>query len=89
MAGKEHIRHTAPIFVLGGITGLIIGFYNRINLILSGTLNSMVYYPIANGGGLLLTVSVSILFFREKLTPKMYVGIGVGLLSILLLSIPV
>ncbi len=73
----------------GGISGIVIGFYTFINLTLAGNLNSVVYYPIANGGAILLTVTVSLLAFKEKFSKKYMLGIITGFLSILLLSIPI
>ena len=47
------------LLVMGTGAGTIIGFYSLINLTLAGELNSMIYYPIANGGAMLITVIVS------------------------------
>ena len=86
---KESQREPVPrALLLGAVAGVIAGFYCQINLYLSGALDSMVYYPIANGGGLLLTVLVSLFVFRERLTRKTLFGIGIGLISILCLSLP-
>ena len=87
---KESPREPLPrALLLGAVAGVIVGFYSQINLYLSGALDSMVYYPIANGGGLLLTVLVSLFVFRERLNKKTLFGVGIGLLSILCLSLPV
>ena len=76
-----------PILVYGAATGVILSVYNRINLMLSGRLNSMVYYPVSNGGALLLTVVVSTLIFKEKLTKRQLTGFLIGLAAIIVLSI--
>ncbi len=73
----------------GGGAGVIVGIYNRVNLTLAGLLDSLVYYPIANGGALLLTVLVATVLFREKLTGRRLAGFLVGLGAIVCLSIPV
>lgn len=69
------------------LTGIISAFYNRINLILAGGLDSMVYYPISSGGAILLTVIVAGLFFREKFTKRSITGIVIGGISIILLGL--
>ena len=74
---------------LGAASGAIISVYSQINLTLAGSLDSLIYYPVANGGALLLTVLISAVIFREKLSGKRLVGFFAGLISIILLSIPV
>ena len=69
------------------LTGIISAFYSRVNLILAGGLDSMVYYPISSGGAILLTVIVAGLFFREKFTKRSITGIIVGGISIILLGL--
>ena len=78
-----------PMLLFGALSGAIAGVYLQVNLTLSGGLDSLIYYPIANGGGLLLTVAVSALFFHEKLHARQAAGFFTGLLAILRLSFPV
>ena len=73
----------------GCATGLAVGLYSIVNLTLAGELNSLIYYPVANGGFLLLAMLVSFILFREKLTRLKTVGFFVGLCAIILLSLPV
>ena len=70
-------------------TGVIIGFYSTVNITLAGALDSLIYYPIANGGALLLTMLISVTVFKEKLTKPLFWGFVSGFLSIILLSIPI
>lgn len=70
----------------GIISGVIIGVYALTNLTLAGNLDSTVYYPVANGGALILTVIVSVAVFHEKCTKKQLAGIIIGLASVILLS---
>jgi multidrug transporter EmrE-like cation transporter len=67
----------------------VIGLYSTVNLTLSGKLDSMIYYPIANGGAMLLTVLVSVIVFKERFDKQKITGTIIGLLGILCLSIPV
>lgn len=68
--------------------GLIAGVYSSVNLYLAGTLDSLVYFPVANGGALLLTLLISVAVFREELKKKKAIGFIFGLISIILLCIP-
>ena len=71
------------------LSGLVIGIYSTVNLTLSGKLDSMIYYPIANGGALILTVLVSVVLFHEQLDKQKAAGVLIGLAGILCLSIPI
>ena len=80
------IKSTLPVAVLSGI---VIGLYSTVNLTLSGKLDSMIYYPIANGGAMLFTVLVSVIVFKEKFDKARIMGTIIGLIGILCLSIPI
>lgn len=67
-------------------TGCIVVIYNRINLILAGTLDTMLYYPVTSGGSILLTILVSIGIFREPLRRNHILCFLFGTIAILLLS---
>ena len=89
-AGAEPVgaaRSSASM--LAALSGMVIGVYSTVNLILSGRLDSMIYYPVANGGALLLTVLVSVLLFRERPSRRSGIGFVIGLAGILCLSIPI
>ena len=73
-------------FWLAVCCGICSALPNRINLYLSGVVDSAVFFPLVNGGGLLLSVLAAILLFRERPTILQYVSIGVGFVSVLLLS---
>lgn len=83
---KAELRKTA---VLGGTSGLIVAVFSLVNITLAGNLDSLIYYPVANGGSLLLTVAVSVLFLREKPSGRQLAGFFAGLAAILLLSFPI
>ena len=86
---KETAASVKPLLLLGGVSGAIVGFYSIVNLTLAGALDTMIYYPVANGGALLLTVAVSRLVFGEPLGRGRAVGFLLGLAGILCLSLPI
>ena len=49
----------------------------------------MLYYPVANGGALIFTVLVSAVVFRERFDKVKMIGVILGLLGIVCLSIPI
>lgn len=73
--------------ILAILTGLVVIFYNRINLILAGTLDTMIYYPISSGGAILLTLVVSVMIFREPIRRNHILCFISGTAAILLLGI--
>ena len=81
-------RPSGSALSASALSGLVIGVYSTVNLTLSGNLDSMIYYPIANGGALILTVLVSVVFFRERLDKQKAIGALIGLVGILCLSMP-
>ena len=86
---KEEKKPISSVILLAAMSGVVIGSYSTVNLILSGKLDSMIYYPIANGGAMLLTVLVSATLFREKFNKTRMFGTAMGLLGILFLSLPI
>lgn len=85
--GTKGNQKTTALY--GSISGIIIFGYALVNLTLAGNLDSMIYYPVSNGGAFILTVLVSVAVFGEKCTKKQVFGFVTGLLSVLLLSLPV
>ena len=57
------------------ISGICVAANNKINLYLSGVMDSAVFFPVVNGGGLILTVLASIVIFHEKLNLKKRIGV--------------
>ena len=82
-------RISRNLLIWAPISGLLVGLISGVNLTLAGGLNSTVYYPVSNGGALLLTVLISTVVFREKPTVRKMIGFAMGLCGVLLLSIPV
>ena len=70
------------LFVIGGVTAAL---NNQFNLYLSGVMPSAVFFPIVNGGGLVLSTAASVLLFREKLSVRQWIGLAMGTVSVLML----
>lgn len=78
------IKSNATWISLGA--GLIVGATNKVNLYLSGVLPSIVFFPIINGGVIILSGIASIVIFKEKLNKTQIAGIITGIISICLLG---
>lgn len=70
---------------IAAVSGVCIALANQINLYLSGKMDSMIFFPIVNGGGLALATLAAVVLFRERLTAKQWTGIAIGTVSVLLL----
>lgn len=75
-----------PILII--LSGVGVALNNVINLYLSGKVASAVFFPIVNGGGLILVTLCAVVLYREKLSVKQWIGIIVGIISVVLLSNP-
>ena len=53
-----------------------------------GGMDSAVFFPIVNGGGLVLSTLAAVLIFKEKLNKKQWIGITLGICSVVFLCNP-
>jgi len=65
--------------------GFVIAFTNKVNLYLSGVMPSIIFFPLVNGGALILTMLAGFIIFKERLTKKQTIGMIFGVASVLLL----
>lgn len=68
------------------LTGAAIGAINEINLYLSGAMPGIIFFPIVNGGVIILSALSAILIFREKLPKMQLIGLIAGIISVLCLG---
>ena len=76
------------LLVLMVVNGICVGANHKLNLGLSGEIPSAVFFPVVNGGNLVLTTLSALLIFRERLTVKQWVGVALGIASVLFLCMP-
>ncbi len=84
---KKKLLTATPIIIMI-VCGICIGVNNVLNLYLSGAMDSAVFFPIVNGGGLILTTLSALILFREKLSTKRWIGIALGIVAVILLCNP-
>lgn len=90
-AKEKENKSKKPFWLLLGImlvSGACGAVNNKFNLYLSGVMDSAVFFPIVNGGGLVLTTFAAVLLFREKLSKKQWVGVVFGIASVVFLCNP-
>ncbi len=83
---KKGVTLRLVVYILAA--GICAAANNKINLFLSGTMDSAVFFPVVNGGGLILTTLTAFVIFKEKPSVKKWIGIGIGILAVLLLCNP-
>lgn len=79
------LRRDKSLFLSAGATGVGITLTNVICLYLAGVMPALLFFPLVNGGVILLTAAASFLLFRERLHRWQTVGFCVGVLAIFLL----
>lgn len=67
--------------------GIATATANSINTYLSGMMPGIVFFPAVNGGSILLGMVGGKVFFKEKLSLRKVLAIGIGILAIVLLVI--
>ncbi len=72
------------------VTGTLIGLANifQVQAILAALaiFEGFVVFPVTMAGGVILTVAVSALLLNERISRRSYIGIGLGILSVILLN---
>lgn len=69
-------------------SGICVAANHKFNLALSGEIPSAIFFPVVNGGNLVLTTLSALVIFKEKLTKKQWIGVGLGIASVLFLCMP-
>lgn len=85
--GKKSIYTLLPTLILI-ISGVCVAANNKLNLYLSGVIDSAIFFPLVNGGGLMLTILAALILFRERPTLQQWGGILLGIVSIVFLCNP-
>ncbi len=85
--GLKSIYTFVPIILLV-LVGVAYSINHKLNLFLSGAMDSAIFFPIVNGGGLILVLLSSLILFRERLTVRQWIGIALGVVSVIFLCDP-
>lgn len=84
---RKAIKDVATLrnLLLALMVGLCCAVNNKLNLYLSGVIDSMLFFPLVNGGNIILATIMSFAVFHEKLSKRQWCGILVGMIAVLLL----
>ena len=79
-------RRTLALCALTAACGVAGCVYNRLNIYLSGAMANAVFFPLFNGGNIILSSLAGRIFFREKLSGLQIAGIVCGMFAVILVS---
>ncbi len=87
LGGKDKLNFTKKEYAFAFICGICTFTMNYINLKLSGLMPSQIFFPLVNGGSIVLTSLVSVFFFKEKLNKQQTIGLIGGIVSLVLICL--
>ncbi len=67
------------------VCGIGIALCNQINMYLAGVMEAVIFYPVVNGGFMLLNILAGVLLWHEKLSRRQWFGLIMGGAAIFLL----
>ena len=79
---------TAFVIPLMVVCGVCAAMNNKLNLYLSGVMDSAIFFPVVNGGGMILSTLASLVIFKEKFNAQKWLGIAVGVIAVILICNP-
>lgn len=72
---------------MAAASGAFMGLVHIINLYLSGVMKKVIFFPVVNGGLIFVTLLSGMLFFKEKLGIKQWLGILLGTVALCLIGL--
>lgn len=85
--GKTELKFSKTEYTFAAICGVCTFLMNYINLKLSGLIPSQIFFPLVNGGAIILTSIVSVVIFKEKMNKQQLIGLIGGLVSLILICL--
>lgn len=85
--GAAKIRYDRSFLLPAVLLAVCVVFANRLNLLLVSALPGIVFFPLINGGTIMLSAIGSGVFFHEKISLRVWLGIAIGVAAIVLIAI--
>lgn len=80
---KKRVLAAGALTLACGVAGCV---YNRLNIYLSGAMANAVFFPLFNGGNIILSTLAGWLLFREALSKMQMAGIACGMVAVVFVS---
>jgi len=71
--------------VLGGMSSAVLNLF--IMLLLASTLSVGITFPVIAVGGMIITILVSVVAYKEKISVRKWIGLAIGTMSIVFLNL--
>jgi len=71
---------------MAAASGAFMGLVHVINLYLAGVLPKVIFFPVSNGGLIFVTLISDLIFFKEKLNTRQWLGIIIGTVALSLMG---
>ena len=84
---KSNKKTIIILAVIMLVSGLSIALNNVLCLHLNGIIDSAIFFPVFNGAGIILSVLADVLWFKEKIPPRCWIGVAFGTAATLCLCI--
>lgn len=85
---KSTYKIKSKVTVFAVISGLFMGVVNWLNLYLAGCgLSKIIVFPALNGGLIFMSLLAAVIFFKEKPSPRQWVGMIAGITALCLLGL--
>ena len=82
---KMCVKKGGILMVLDGVANGLVNFL--VMTLVSRNMPASIMFPVISGGGIIFTTMVSVLFYKEKLTLKQYIGLLCGAASVVFMSL--
>lgn len=83
---KKGICINKTFFLLALISGILSCLYNRLNVSLAGKFDSAIFYPCFNGGVILLSLILSFVVLKERISKNQIFGLTLGSVAVLIIG---
>lgn len=80
----ENIKPDKKIIIFMLLSGIASCAYIRMNLSLSNVIPSVIFFPVSNGGMVILSTVMGRVMFKEKLNALQLCGIAVGCIAVVI-----
>lgn len=82
LKSKKVAAHSKGFITFAVLSGILSFLYNRLNIYLTGNMDTLIFFPSFNGGVVLLSAVLSVLICGERLKITRLIGLAVGISAI-------
>lgn len=85
--GTERKPMPKSVYLMVGLMSVFLFLNSYLKTQAAAYLDSALLYPLNQGAGLLLSMLMAALFFKEKITPKCLLGLSVAFVALLIINL--